>query len=83
MAVVDRTERNQDMTSRRLLVAAVLALAAAVIPIKTEADAALRVGLSKAACSEAGCGSFSLADCFCPDMQFPNRKPRCDEPLAN
>jgi hypothetical protein len=71
------------MTPRRLLVAAAFALIAAAIPVTTEADAAFRVGLSTASCAEASCGSLSLADCFCPDMQFPNRRPRCDDPLAD
>ena len=71
------------MTAKRLLAATVIGLAAAIIPVTTDANATLRVELSTAACSEAGCGSLSLIDCFCPDMQFPNRKPRCDDPPAD
>ncbi len=70
------------MTTRRLLTAAVIALTAAATPVTTTADAPLGVQWSTVACAEAGCGRLSLADCFCPDMQFPNLKPRCDEPLA-
>jgi len=68
------------MTRKRLLVAAVIALVAAIIPVRTDANATLGVELSTAACAEAGCGSLSLIDCFCPDMQFPNLRPRCDDP---
>ena len=56
-----------------------MAVASAVIPVQTEADAPLGVGWSTAACAEAGCGSLSLADCFCPDMEYPNLRPQCDE----
>jgi hypothetical protein len=68
------------MTRRRLLAAAMIALAATALPMRTDADAAFGVELSAAACSEAGCGPLSLIDCFCPDMQFPNLKPQCDDP---
>ena len=68
------------MTRKRLPVAAVIALVAAIIPVTTDANATHRIELSTAACAEAGCGSLSLIDCFCPDMQFPNRKPWCDDP---
>lgn len=68
------------MTRKRLLTATVIALAAAIIPVTTDANATLRLELSTAACAEAGCGSLSLIDCFCPDMQFPNLRPQCDDP---
>lgn len=68
------------MTRRNLLTAAVIALAATAIPVTTDADAALGVGLSTAECAESSCGFLSLIDCFCPDMQFPNLKPQCDDP---
>jgi hypothetical protein len=68
------------MTRQRLLTATLIAFAAAAIPVTTDADAAVGVKLSTAACAEAGCGSLSLIDCFCPDMQFPNLRPQCDDP---
>ena len=68
------------MIRKRLLAATGIAFVAAIIPVTTDANATLRMELSTAACAEAGCGSLSLIDCFCPDMQFPNRKPRCDDP---
>ena len=71
------------MIRRRLLPAAMIALAATILPVRTDADAALGVELSTAACAEAGCGSLSLFDCFCPDMQFPNLRPQCDDPSAD
>lgn len=71
------------MTRKRLVTAGAIALAAAMIPVTTDADAAFRMELSMAACAEADCGSLSLLDCFCPDMQIPNLRPQCDEPLAN
>ena len=67
------------MTRRRLLPTALVAIVLVVIPVKTEADAAFGVTLSTASCAEGGCGPLSLADCFCPDMQFPNLRPQCDE----
>lgn len=68
------------MTPRRLLVATVIALAAAISPITTEAGSTLGVELSTAECTEAGCGPLSLIDCFCPDIQMPNHRPQCDDP---
>lgn len=68
------------MTRKRLLTATMIALAAAIIPVTTNANATLRMELSTAACAEAGCGPLSLIDCFCPDMQFPNLRPQCDDP---
>lgn len=71
------------MTGKRLLAAAAIGLTAAIIPVTTGANATLGVELSTAACAEGDCGRLSLADCFCPDVQLPNHKPRCDEPLAD
>lgn len=71
------------MTGKRFLAAAAIGLAAAIIPVTTGANATLGVELSTAACAEGDCGRLSLADCFCPDIQFPNHMPRCDEPLAD
>ena len=71
------------MTRKRLLAAAAIGLTAAIIPVTTGANATFGVELSTAACAEGDCGRLSLADCFCPDMQFPNLMPRCDEPLAD
>jgi len=71
------------MTRRRLLATALIAIVAAAIPVTTKADAAFGVELSTAACAEGGCGSLSLIDCFCPDMQFPNLRPQCDDPPAD
>ena len=68
------------MTRRHLLTAALIAIAAAAIPVTSDADAVFGVELSTAECAEAGCGSLSLVDCFCPDMQFPNLRPQCDDP---
>lgn len=67
------------MTRKRLLAAAVIALAVALIPVTTDAKATFGVGLSTAVCETGNCGYLSLVDCFCPDMQFPNLKPQCDE----
>ena len=67
------------MTRRRMLPAALIAIAAAAAPIRMEADVPLGVELKTAACAGAGCGSVSLADCFCLDIQMPNHRPQCDE----
>ena len=71
------------MTRRRLLATALIAIVAAAIPVTTETDAAFGLELSTAECAEGGCGSLSLIDCFCPDMQFPNLRPQCDDPPAD
>ena len=71
------------MTRRRLWATALIASAAAALPVTTEADAAFGVELSTVACEEAGCGALSLVDCFCPDIQMPNHRPQCDEALAD
>ena len=71
------------MTRRRLFAATVIALAAAVSPVTTEAGSTFGVELSTVACAEAGCGPLSLIDCFCPDLQMPNHRPQCDDPPAD
>ena len=70
------------MTRRHLLPTALIAIAVATLPVRIGADARFGMDWSTAACAEAGCGSLSLADCFCPDIQMPNHRPRCDEALA-
>ena len=67
------------MNRKRLLAATVIAFTVAIIPVTTRADRAVGLELSTAACEEARCGYLSMADCFCPDMQWPNHKPQCDE----
>ena len=66
------------MSRRHLLRAALIAIAVAAVPLRVGAGADL-VELSTAACAEAGCGGLSVVDCFCPDIQMPNHRPRCDE----
>lgn len=68
------------MKIKRFFVAAALAAIVAMVPVSEDADAALGLGLSTAACAEGSCGGVSTIDCICPDLQVPNRWPRCDDP---
>lgn len=67
------------MTPRRILAVAVIALSAAIMPVTVDLEAAPGLKLSTAACDDGGCGALAFLDCWCPDMQFPNLRPRCDE----
>lgn len=68
------------MSMKRFIVAVALAAIVAIVPVSPDADAALGLGLSDAACAEGSCGGVSTMDCICPDLQIPNRWPRCDDP---
>lgn len=68
------------MSLKRFFATMAFAVIAAAIPVAGDVDAPVGVGLSRALCAEAGCGSISKVDCICPDMQERNRKPRCVAP---
>ena len=63
----------------RFVVTAALAIVVAALPIRGEADSPVRLGVATASCEEGFCGRRSKMDCFCPDWEEPNRKPRCVE----
>ena len=63
----------------RFVVTAVLAITLAALPIRGDARSSVRLGIATASCDEGPCGDASKMDCFCPDWQELNRKPRCVE----
>jgi len=67
------------MTRRHLLVATVIALAFAIVPIGRAAESAVGLGLSTASCVTGDCGHPTMLDCMCPDLYIPNLIPRCDD----
>ena len=67
------------MTRRRLLAAAVIALAFAIIPIARDTEAAVGLGLSTASCESGDCGHRTMLDCFCVNPPIHNHWPRCKD----
>ena len=67
------------MTRRRLLAAAAIALAFAIIPIRRDTEAAVGLRLSTASCEEGDCGYRTMMDCFCVAPPIHNHWPRCED----
>lgn len=67
------------MTRRHLLVATLIALAFAIVPLTRDTESAFGLGLSTASCAAGDCGHPTLIDCMCPDLYIPNLLPRCDD----
>ena len=68
------------MSRRHVLVATMIALIVAIIPVTRDAEATLGVGLSTAACAEDDCGYWNpFIDCLCPDLMIPQHVPLCDD----
>ena len=67
------------MTGRRLLAAAVIALAFAIIPITRDTEAAVGLGLSTASCESGDCGHRTMMDCYCVKPPLTNHAPQCKD----
>ena len=67
------------MTRRRLLAAAVIALAFAIIPITRDTEAAVGLGLSTASCEAGDCGYRTMMDCYCVKPVIHNHVPLCKD----